>query len=493
MSNANRRAFLRSIAATGLSAPLLPRALDAQIQAGTIAVSVETIRAAAQLAGLTWTDEECAQLTDALSRMAKGAEGIDRRSLTNASPLPVALQSAAAGCPARGASGDLPARAEAAAAETGFGRGARVRDDSRTGRASARTARDVGRSDAHVSRPAEVGQRTAQLRGVARGTARAVRSGCGGSRDRGRARSRVAARHSVWREGHHRRNGAPTEWGAAPTKGQTFAEDATVVARLSEAGAVLVAKLTTGEMAFGDQWAGGRTNNPWNPRQGSSGSSAGPGSATAAGLVGFSIGTDTGGSILSPAARCGVVGLRPTFGRVSRHGVMTAGSTLDKIGPMCRHGRRLRDRPARHRRAGRPRPRGPGTDAVRMGRDEPVASDADRVRPLDVRGHRRPRCRREQRPRARDAAKHGVHAGRGDASVRRPELLHRVHRTCRGVRLLHERGPVQGAAAADRPVSTRVSIDDRGRLPAGESPPPHDHAAGRRRDARCGRRSSSRR
>src|SRR5580765_2192276 len=89
MSNSNRRAFLRSIAVTGLSAPLLPRALDAQIQAGTMAVSVETIRAAAQLAGLTWTEEECGQLTDALSRMAKGAEGIDRRSLTNASPLPV--------------------------------------------------------------------------------------------------------------------------------------------------------------------------------------------------------------------------------------------------------------------------------------------------------------------------------------------------------------------------------------------------------------------
>jgi Asp-tRNA(Asn)/Glu-tRNA(Gln) amidotransferase A subunit family amidase len=100
---------------------------------------------------------------------------------------------------------------------------------------------------------------------------------------------------------------------------------------------VLIAKLSTGEMAFGDQWAGGRTNNPWNPQQGSSGSSAGSAAATAAGLVGFAIGTDTGGSILSPAVRCGLVGLRPTFGRVSRHGVMTAGSTLDKIGPMCRY------------------------------------------------------------------------------------------------------------------------------------------------------------
>jgi Asp-tRNA(Asn)/Glu-tRNA(Gln) amidotransferase A subunit family amidase len=99
---------------------------------------------------------------------------------------------------------------------------------------------------------------------------------------------------------------------------------------------VLIAKHSTGELAFGDQWYRGRTNNPWNPGQGSSGSSAGSGSATAAGLVGFSLGSDTGGSILSPALRCGVVGLRPPFGRVSRHGVMAAGWTLDKIGPMCR-------------------------------------------------------------------------------------------------------------------------------------------------------------
>ncbi len=95
--------------------------------------------------------------------------------------------------------------------------------------------------------------------------------------------------------------GYPTRWGATPLDEQTFDEDATVVERLHEAGAVLVAKLTTGELAFGDQWAGGRTNNPWNPAQGSSGSSAGSGAATAAGLVAFAIGTDTGGSILSPA------------------------------------------------------------------------------------------------------------------------------------------------------------------------------------------------
>ncbi len=130
--------------------------------------------------------------------------------------------------------------------------------------------------------------------------------------------------------------GYKTTWGAAAFKDQEFDIDATVVERLDEAGAILVAKLTTGELAFGDQWFGGRTNNPWNTNVGSGGSSAGSGSATAAGLVGFAIGTDTGGSMLSPLSRCGLVGIRPTFGRVSRYGVMAAGFSLDKIGPMCR-------------------------------------------------------------------------------------------------------------------------------------------------------------
>jgi Asp-tRNA(Asn)/Glu-tRNA(Gln) amidotransferase A subunit family amidase len=130
--------------------------------------------------------------------------------------------------------------------------------------------------------------------------------------------------------------GYPTTWGAEPFRSQRLDVDAAVVERLSAAGAVLVAKLTTGELAFGDQWFGGRTNSPWNPEEGSSGSSAGSGAAPAAGLVGFAIGTDTGGSILAPSVRCGIVGMRPTFGRVSRHGVMAAGFSLDRIGPMCR-------------------------------------------------------------------------------------------------------------------------------------------------------------
>lgn len=130
--------------------------------------------------------------------------------------------------------------------------------------------------------------------------------------------------------------GIKTTWGAMPYKDQIIDVDATVVKRLEEAGAVLVAKLTMGALAWGDVWFDGKTKNPWNPEQGSSGSSAGPAAATAAGLVGFSIGTETWGSIVSPSARCGVTGLRPTFGRVSRYGAMALSWSMDKIGPICR-------------------------------------------------------------------------------------------------------------------------------------------------------------
>ena len=131
--------------------------------------------------------------------------------------------------------------------------------------------------------------------------------------------------------------GFKTTWGAEPLKEQQFDYDASVVEMLRDAGAVLLAKLTTGQLAQGDQWFGGRTNSPWDPSQGSSGSSAGSSSATAAGCVAFAIGTETSGSILSPAARCGIPSLRPTFGRISRYGVMALSWTQDRLGPMVRY------------------------------------------------------------------------------------------------------------------------------------------------------------
>jgi len=130
--------------------------------------------------------------------------------------------------------------------------------------------------------------------------------------------------------------GYKTTWGAMPYQDQVIDEDATVVKRLAEAGAVLVAKLTLGALAWGDVWYGGRTRNPWDYEQGSSGSSAGSAASTAAGLVGFAIGTETWGSIVSPCNRCGTTGLRPTFGRVSRQGAMALSWSMDKIGAICR-------------------------------------------------------------------------------------------------------------------------------------------------------------
>jgi Asp-tRNA(Asn)/Glu-tRNA(Gln) amidotransferase A subunit family amidase len=130
--------------------------------------------------------------------------------------------------------------------------------------------------------------------------------------------------------------GIATTYGAEPFRDRVPKEDAVVVRKLNEAGAVLVAKLSLGALALNDIWFGGQTMNPWLLEEGASGSSAGPGAATAAGLVGFSIGSETGGSIVSPSMRCGVTGLRPTYGRVARTGAMTLCWSLDKLGPMTR-------------------------------------------------------------------------------------------------------------------------------------------------------------
>jgi Asp-tRNA(Asn)/Glu-tRNA(Gln) amidotransferase A subunit family amidase len=130
--------------------------------------------------------------------------------------------------------------------------------------------------------------------------------------------------------------GYKTTWGAMPYKDQEIDEKAAIVQKLEDAGAVLVAKLVSGSLARGDVWFGGKTKNPWDLQQGASGSSAGSASATAAGLVAFSIGTETLGSIISPSTRCGVTGLRPTFGSVSRAGCMSLSWSMDKVGPICR-------------------------------------------------------------------------------------------------------------------------------------------------------------
>jgi Asp-tRNA(Asn)/Glu-tRNA(Gln) amidotransferase A subunit family amidase len=166
-----------------------------------------------------------------------------------------------------------------------------------------------------------------------------------------RALEQAARADAEIRRGHHRgplhgvpygakdlfaTKGIKTTWGAEPYQNQVPEYTATVIERLDNAGAVLLAKLSMGALAQGDLWFGGMTRNPWNIEQGSSGSSAGSAAATSGGLVGFSVGTETLGSIVSPSTRCGVVGLRPTYGRISRYGAMGLSWTMDKIGPICR-------------------------------------------------------------------------------------------------------------------------------------------------------------
>ena len=336
MTESHRRAFLGYCAAAGLGGAAFPRALLAQIAPGTTVIDVRTIQEAARLAGHDWSEAACRDLAESLSSLAASVSRIDKDGLTNASPLPMHFDPRPPGQPVPMPTGALrlpnaprvrrPPQLDDVAFWPATHLAALIRTRQVTSVELTQMYLDrVARYDSVLNcvvtltearAMAEATAADADLRaGRVRGPLHGVPYG---------VKDIIAAR------------GAPTTWGAPPLSRQTFDDDATVVARLRDGGAVLLAKLATGEMAFGDQWARGRTNNPWNPAEGSSGSSAGSAAATAAGLVGFAIGTDTGGSILSPAVRCGVVGLRPTFGRVSRHGVMAAGTTLDKIGPMCR-------------------------------------------------------------------------------------------------------------------------------------------------------------
>lgn len=334
----DRRRFVAFCTACGLSSTLFPGVLWAQMQPGTMKVSTEMVREAARLAGLSWTDEESADVAESLSSLARGAEGIDKPSLTNASPLPLHFNPNPPGMPAA----RMPADVFRVAATPRVKRPANLEEVAfwpLTQLADLLRTRQVTSTELTAMYLSRLKRYNAQLNCVAALTeTRAMAEAAAADKEISSGRYRGTL-HGIpyGAKDIIAAKGAPTRWGAPPLETQTFDYDATVVTRLGNAGAVLVAKLTTGEMAFGDQWAGGRTNNPWRLDEGSSGSSAGSGAAPAAGLVGFAIGTDTGGSILSPAIRCGVVGLRPTFGRVSRYGVMAAGTTLDKIGPMCRH------------------------------------------------------------------------------------------------------------------------------------------------------------
>lgn len=334
---ANRRHFLGALSAAGLGSTLLPGALVAVAQDAD-AVTVEMIEAAQRLAGLRFSADELQRLAERLNgrddrrrdfetlRAANLGNGQQPALVFNPVPPGMTLPSERGPNRREPVSVAMPASDEALAflPVTHLARLVETRQV----KPSELTELYLARLKQHdptlhcvVSLTEDIARRQARRADeeIAAGTYRGPLHGIPWG-----AKDLLAVR------------GTRTTWGASPWRGQIIDTDATVCRRLADAGAVLVAKLSMGALASGDRWFGGRTRNPWNPEQGSSGSSAGPGAATAAGLVGFSIGTETRGSIISPSSRNGVTGLRPTFGRVSRHGAMTLSWTMDKIGPMCR-------------------------------------------------------------------------------------------------------------------------------------------------------------
>jgi Asp-tRNA(Asn)/Glu-tRNA(Gln) amidotransferase A subunit family amidase len=332
-----RRQFVAALTAFGLGYEPIANSLLAQAaQAPQPRVTAAMIREAVLLAGLKYTDAEQQGMVASLNRILSRAEDLHQSPPDNDVPSPILFNPRVPGFPVV-----VPPRVHRPAVAARQTRPANLDDlafRSITELADLVRRRVVSSLELTEMYLQRLERYNPSLNCVVNLTA-----------DRARAQAREL--DSELARGRYRgvlhgipwgvkdivsAKGAPTTWGAAPFEKRVIDEDAEVVQRLTRAGAVLVAKLTTGEFAFGDQWYGGRTNSPWNPAEGSSGSSAGSGAAAAAGLVGFTIGTDTGGSILSPAVRCGVVGLRPTFGRVSRRGVMAAGWTLDKVGPICR-------------------------------------------------------------------------------------------------------------------------------------------------------------
>ncbi len=331
----DRRAFMTFCGSLGLGSTLLPGVLWAKLADGAD-ISAATVACAEELAGIHFDDEQRQQMVDGLRRQAGQLEALHAVSLPNAvapalvfNPVPAGMQvGGEQRQPVRGAvtAPAVPANLE----ELAF-----------------RPLTEL----AELIRTRQITSMQLTRMYLARLERYDPLLHCVVTLTTDRALAQAAAMDAELANGRYRGplhgipwgakdllavKGYPTTWGAEPFKTQSFDEDATVVQRLDSAGAVLVAKLTLGALAMGDIWFGGRTRNPWNTEQGSSGSSAGSASATAAGLVGFAIGTETLGSISSPSTRCGVTGLRPTFGRVPRTGAMALSWSMDKIGPLAR-------------------------------------------------------------------------------------------------------------------------------------------------------------
>ncbi|NNE43467.1 MAG: amidase [Gemmatimonadetes bacterium] len=335
----NRRRVLKVLTAAGVTAPVVARSWKASAAGGAVDITPDMIRQAEWLTGLRYDDADRDLMLEDVRDAVKQWDELRGVEIDN-SVVPAFTFDPAPGrdIPAGGGAtwAALPDSGKRASAERGtdsdvaFASIAQLATWLERGEISARELTDLYLARLERFDP--------QLACVITTTAERAREFAEEADRRLAAGERIGALDGIpWgAKDLLAVSGYRTTWGAKPYENQTREETAAVVQRLDDAGAVLLAKLSVGALAWGDVWFGGTTKNPWNPEQGSSGSSAGPASATAAGLVGFAIGTETWGSILSPSTRCGLTGLRPTFGTVSRHGCMALTWTMDKIGPMAR-------------------------------------------------------------------------------------------------------------------------------------------------------------
>jgi Asp-tRNA(Asn)/Glu-tRNA(Gln) amidotransferase A subunit family amidase len=332
----DRRRFLGYFSAIGLGGTLLPGVLWARV-AGGEEITVATIACAEEITGLKFTDEQRQQMVDGLKSQESQIEQLHAIKLENSvapavhfDPVPpgvtLALPAKHASVRSRVTPRSVPANLE----ELAFLPVTELAELVRR-----RKVTSMQLTEMYLGR---IKRYDPVLKAVITLTEeRARRQAAAADAEIARGKYRGPLHGIPWgAKDLLAVKGYKTTWGAGPYRDQVIDVDATVVQRLDAAGAVLLAKLTLGELAQGDIWFGGTTKNPWNVTQGSSGSSAGPASAAAAGLVGFAIGTETLGSISSPSTRNGVTGLRPTFGRVPRTGAMALSWTMDKIGPIAR-------------------------------------------------------------------------------------------------------------------------------------------------------------
>ncbi|MGH9481136.1 MAG: amidase family protein, partial [Terriglobales bacterium] len=332
----DRRAFLAACSTLGISATLLPGLLWGKVAEGAVTVTPELVDQLAAVAGLEITPDERDNMVRTLNQQMRSLDELRQIPLANSDPTALIFSPVLPGMTF--ATAKLPTKL----APVRVASAPKNLED--VAFSSVRQLGELIRTK-RVSSTALTQMYLARLRRydpmlhfvITYTDDRALAQAREADRDIAAGRYRGPLHGIPWgAKDLLAVKGYPTTWGGQPYEHQMIDQDATVVQRLDAAGAVLVAKLSLGALAQNDVWFGGRTRNPWKPSEGSSGSSAGPASATSAGCVGFSIGSETQGSISSPSTVCGVTGLRPTFGRVDRSGAMTLSWSQDKLGPICR-------------------------------------------------------------------------------------------------------------------------------------------------------------